>query len=124
MPRSTWSSATETADEVTVRPCEHNWEKRQCTVCQKVCDHGGAEGFDESATTCPYCNAPAVAEAPLNNGEATASSGDLQIYKRPLMQTETAAQNSLLTDVTGDYTINGTQDTALGPVRPLHQRAQ
>ena len=31
------------------------------------CSHGGANGFD--GTNCPYCNAPAVAETALNNGE-------------------------------------------------------
>ena len=108
------SSATETADEVTVRPCEHKWENGKCTVCQKVCDHGGAEGFGESATTCPYCNAPAVAEAALNNGE-----GNRQQRRFANLQTaidadrDGGAEFKLLTDVTGDYTINGTQDTAL-----------
>ena len=108
------SSAAETADEVTVRPCEHKWKNGKCTVCQKVCDHGGAEGFDESATTCPYCNAPAVAEAALNNGE-----GNRQQRRFANLQTaidadrDGGAEFKLLTDVTGDYTINGTQDTAL-----------
>ena len=108
------SNETQTADEVTVRPCEHKWESGKCTVCQKVCDHGGAEGFDESATTCPYCNAPAVAEAALNNGE-----GNRQQRRFANLQTaidadrDGGAEFKLLTDVTGDYTINGTQDTAL-----------
>ena len=36
------------------------------------------------------------------------------ICKRPLTQTDTAAQTlTLLTDVTGDHTIDGTQDTGL-----------
>ena len=78
------------------------------------CPHGGAEGFDESATTCPYCNAPAVAETALNDGE-----GNRQQRRFANLQTaidadrDGGAEFKLLTDVTGDYTINGTQDTAL-----------
>ena len=79
-----------------------------------TCPHGGAEGFDESATTCPYCNAPAVAETALNNGEGSS-------LRRRFANLQTAidadraggAEFKLLTDVTGDYTINGTQNTAL-----------
>ena len=108
------SNKTQTADEVTVRPCEHNWENGKCTVCQKVCDHGGAEGFDKDAATCPYCNAPAVAETALNNGEGNR----LQRRFANLQTAIDADRNGgatlkLLADVTGDYTINGTQDTGL-----------
>ena len=78
------------------------------------CPHGGAEGFDESATTCPYCNAPAVAETALNNGEGSS-------LWRKFANLQTAidadraggAEFKLLTDVTGDYTISGTKDTVL-----------
>ena len=79
-----------------------------------TCPHGGAEGFDESATTCPYCNAPAVAETALNNGEGSS------LWRR-FANLQTAidadraggAECKLLTDVTGDYTIDGTQNTGL-----------
>ena len=78
------------------------------------CPHGGAEGFDNNSTNCPYCNAPAVAETALNNGEGSS------LWRR-FANLQTAidadraggAEFKLLTDVTGDYTIDGTKDTAL-----------
>lgn len=108
------SNKTQTADEVTVRPCEHNWENGKCTVCQKVCDHGGAEGFDKDAATCPYCGVAAVAETALNNGE-----GNRLQRKFADLQTALDADRyggatlKLLADVTGNYTIGGTKDTGL-----------
>ena len=74
------------------------------------CDHGGAEGFDISATTCPDCNAPAVAETALNNGQWRRFA-DLQTAIDA--DRDGGAEFRLLTDVTGDYTIDGTQNTAL-----------
>ena len=74
------------------------------------CDHGGAEGFDISATTCPDCNAPAVAETALNNGQWRRFA-DLQTAIDA--DRDGGAEFRLLTGVTGDYTINGTQDTGL-----------
>ena len=76
------------------------------------CSHGGANGFD--GTNCPYCNAPAVAETALNNGE-----GNRPWRRFADLQTALdadrggGAEFKLLADVTGDYTINGTQDTGL-----------
>ena len=83
-------------------------------VTVSACDHGGAKGFDNSSATCPYCNAPAVAETALNNGEGNR-------LQRRFADLQTAidadrdggAELTLLTDVTGDYTINGTQNTGL-----------
>ena len=78
------------------------------------CSHGGKNGFDNSSATCPYCNAPAVAETALNNGE-----GNRQQRRFADLQTaidadrDGGAKFKLLADVTGDYTINGTQDTGL-----------
>ena len=79
-------------------------------VTVSVCDHGGKNGFDVSSTTCPNCNAPAVAETALNNGQwrrfanlQTAIDADR----------DGGATLELLTDVTGDYTIDGTKDTGL-----------
>ena len=89
-------------------------ESKLYNVTVSACDHGGAEGFDNNSTTCPYCNAPAVAETALNNGE-----GNRQQRRFANLQTaidadrDGGAEFKLLTDVTGDYTINGTQDTAL-----------
>ena len=78
------------------------------------CSHGGKNGFDNNSTTCPYCNAPAVAETSLNNDEGN-------LLQRRFADLQTAldadrgggAEFTLLTDVTGDYTIDGTQNTAL-----------
>ena len=87
---------------------------KTCDLVVKSCTHGGKNGFDETATACPYCGAPAVAETALNNGEG----GGL---RRRFANLQTAldadrgggATLRLLTDVTGDYTIDGTRDTGL-----------
>ena len=89
-------------------------ESKLFNVTVSACDHGGAEGFDISAATCPYCGAPAVAETALNNGE-----GGMLWRRFADLQTAIdadragSAEFKLLTNVTGDYTINGTQNTAL-----------
>ena len=94
-----------------------NYEEGRSTTVEltvSTCDHGGAKGFDESATTCPNCGVAAVAETALNNGE----SGYLW---RRFANLQTAidadrgggAEFKLLTDVTGDYTIDGKQNTGL-----------
>ena len=78
----------------------------------KSCSHGGKNGFDENAAACPYCNALAVAETDLNDGKG----GRL---RRRFANLQTAldadrdggATLRLLTDVTGEYTIDGTRDT-------------
>ena len=83
-----------------------------CDLVVKSCSHGGKNGFD--GTNCPYCNAPAVAETDLNNGEGNR-------LRRRFADLQTAldadrdggAELTLLADVTGDYTIDGTQDTGL-----------
>ena len=83
-----------------------------CDLVIKPCGHGGRNGFD--GTNCPYCNAPAVAETDLNDGE-----GGRQRRRFADLQTAIDADRDggatlqLLADVTGDYTINGTQDTGL-----------
>ena len=85
-----------------------------CDLVIKLCSHGGKNGFDETATACPYCNAPAVAETALNNGE-----GSRLLRRFADLQTALDADRGggatlrLLTDVTGDYTIDGTRDTGL-----------
>ena len=85
-----------------------------CDLVIKPCGHGGRNGFDENATACPYCNAPAVAETALNNGE-----GSRLLRRFANLQTAIDADRDggatlqLLADVTGDYTIDGTQDTGL-----------
>ena len=64
------SSETQTADEVTVRPCKHNWENGKCTVCQKVCDHGSADGKSMTEDPCPTCGMKAAAQVDIT-GSAT-----------------------------------------------------
>lgn len=83
-----------------------------CDLVVKLCSHGGKNGFD--GTNCPYCNAPAVAETALNGSEGSR-------LRRRFANLQTALDAdrdggstlSLLTDVTGDYTINGTRDTGI-----------
>ena len=87
---------------------------KTCDLVVKSCAHGGKNGFDETATACPYCNAPAVAETALNNGE-----GSRLLRRFANLQTaidadrDGGAELTLLADVTGDYTIDGTRDTGL-----------
>lgn len=64
------SNATETADEVTVRPCIHNWVDGKCTVCKKVCDHGSADGSYMTEDPCPTCGMKAAAQVEIT-GSAT-----------------------------------------------------
>ena len=87
---------------------------KTCDLVVKSCAHGGKNGFDNNSTACPYCNAPAVAETGLNNGE-----GNRQQRRFADLQTALDADRdggstlTLLTDVTGDYTIDGTKNTKL-----------
>ena len=85
-----------------------------CDLVVKSCTHGGKNGFDNNSTACPYCGAPAVAETALNHGE-----GNRPWRRFADLQTALDADRDggstlyLLADVTGDYTIDGTQDTGL-----------
>ena len=85
-----------------------------CDLVVKSCSHGGKNGFDKSATTCPYCGAPAVAETALNNGEGSRLQRRFADLQTALdADRDGGAELTLLADVTGDYTIDGTQDTGL-----------
>ena len=64
------SNETQTADEVTVRPCEHKWENGKCTVCQKVCDHGSADGKSMAEDPCPTCGMKAAAQVDITGSDA------------------------------------------------------
>lgn len=64
------SNKTQTADEVTVRPCKHNWENGKCTVCQKVCDHGSADGKSMTEDPCPTCGMKAAAQVDITGSDA------------------------------------------------------
>ena len=64
------SNETQTADEVTVRPCKHKWENGKCTVCQKVCDHGSADGKSMTEDPCPTCGMKAEAQVDITGSDA------------------------------------------------------
>ena len=64
------SNETQTADKVTVRPCEHKWENGKCTVCQKVCDHGSADGKSMTEDSCPTCGMKAAAQVDITGSDA------------------------------------------------------
>ena len=84
-----------------------------CDLVVKLCSHGGKNGFDFGATSCPYCNAPAVAQTALRNveGDPRRNFADLQTALDA--DRDGGSTLSLLTDVTGDYTINGTRNTGI-----------
>lgn len=84
-----------------------------CDLVVKSCAHGGKNGFDENAAACPYCNAPAVAQTALRNveGDPRRNFADLQTALDA--DRDGGSTLSLLTDVTGDYTIDGTQNTGI-----------
>ena len=85
-----------------------------CDLVVKSCSHGGKNGFDNNSTACPYCGAPAVAETALYNGEGNRPwrrFADLQTALDA--DRDGGATLKLLADVTGNYTIDGTQDTGL-----------
>ena len=83
-----------------------------CERLVKLCSHGGKNGFD--GTNCPYCNAPAVAETALNNGEGSRLQRRFADLQTALdADRDGGATLQLLADVTGDYTIDGTKVTGL-----------
>ena len=87
---------------------------KTCDLVVKTCAHGGKNGFDKNATACPYCNAPAVAETALNDGEGNRPQRRFANLQTALdADRDGGAKLTLLADVTGDYTIDGTQDTGL-----------
>ena len=98
------SNKTQTADEVTVRPCKHNWENGKCTVCQKVCDHGSADGKFMTEDPCPTCGMKAAAQVDITGSDAKyfLTFSDALVY---------ATQNNgctlkLLANVTDPVSIN------------------
>lgn len=85
-----------------------------CDLVVKSCSHGGKNGFDESATACPYCGAPAVAETTLYNDDGSRLQRRFADLQTALdADRDGGATLYLLTDVTGDYTIDGTKVTGL-----------
>ena len=93
------SSETQTADEVTVRPCEHNWENGKCTVCQKVCDHGSADGKSMTSDPCQTCGMKAAAQVDITGSDAKyfPSFTDALVYATK----NNGCTLKLLADVTG-----------------------
>ena len=89
-------------------------DSQTCDLVVKSCSHGGKNGFDNNSTACPYCGAPAVAETALNHGEGNRLQRRFADLQTALdADRDGGATLKLLADVTGDYTINGTQDTGL-----------
>ena len=87
---------------------------RLCNVTVSACDHGGKNGFDNNSTACPYCNAPAVAETTLYNDDGSRLQRRFANLQTALdADRDGGAELTLLADVTGDYTINGTKVTGL-----------
>ena len=85
-----------------------------CDLVVKLCSHGGKSGFDENATACPYCNAPAVAQTALKKGEYDRLWRNFANLQDALdADRDGGATLQLLADVTGDYTIDGTKVTGL-----------
>ena len=85
-----------------------------CDLVVKLCSHGGKNGFDKNAATCPNCNAPAVAQTALKKGEYDRLWRNFANLQDALdADRDGGATLQLLTDVTGDYTIDGTQDTGI-----------
>ena len=85
-----------------------------CDLVVKSCSHGGKNGFDKNAATCPNCNAPAVAQTALKKGEYDRLWRNFANLQDALdADRDGGAELTLLADVTGDYTIDGTQDTGL-----------
>ena len=85
-----------------------------CDLVVKSCSHGGKNGFDNNSTACPYCGAPAVAETALNHGDGNRPQRRFADLQTALdADRDGGAELTLLADVTGDYTIDGTQDTGL-----------
>ena len=102
-----------TEDVIVVAHTHSVGENNKC-ACGFSCTHGGTNGLDENATACPYCNALAVAETDLNDGDGGCRRrrfADLQTAIDADRDGGTTLQ--LLADVTGDYTIDGTRDTRL-----------
>lgn len=87
---------------------------KTCDLVVKSCSHGGKNGFDGSFATCPYCGVAAVAETALNHGEGSRLQRRFADLQTALdADRDGGAILYLLADVTGDYTIDGTQDTGL-----------
>ena len=87
---------------------------KTCDLVVKSCSHGGKNGFDENAAACPYCNALAVAETALYNSEGNRPQRRFANLQTAIdADRDGGAELTLLADVTGNYTIDGTKVTGL-----------
>ena len=81
----------------------------------KSCDHGGANGFDINSLKCPDCGAPAVAYTQLNLPESAGNSWRNFADLQAALDADRVGSSvvGLLTDVSGEYTIDGSTDTGI-----------
>ena len=77
------------------------------------CSHGGANGFDINALTCPYCGAPAVAQTALTGVSVNPWRNFANLQDALDATRDGGSTLRLLANVTGDYTIDGTQTTGI-----------
>ena len=77
------------------------------------CDHGGTAGFAYDAGSCPYCGAPAVAMTALKNVEGNPWRQFADLQDALDADRDGGSVLRLLTDVSGDYTIDGTKNTGI-----------
>ena len=79
------------------------------------CDHNGANGFDYTSDTCPYCGAPAVVYTQLNLPESAGNPWRKFADLQAALDSDRVGGSvvRLLADVSGEYTISGTTYTGL-----------
>lgn len=77
------------------------------------CDHGGVNGFDMNSLKCPYCGAPAVAQTALTGVEGNPWRNFAELQTALDAQRDGGSVLRLLTEVSGEYTVDGTQTTGL-----------
>ena len=84
-----------------------------CDLVVKACDHNGTNGFDINALTCPYCGAPAVAQTALTGVSGNPWRNFANLQDALDATRDGGSTLRLLANVTGDYTIDGTQTTGI-----------
>ncbi len=77
------------------------------------CDHNGTNGFDINALTCPDCGAPAVAQTALTGVSGNPWRNFANLQDALDATRDGGSTLRLLANVTGDYTIDGTQTTGI-----------
>lgn len=87
--------------------------KVQDGVTVSECDHNGANGFDSNAASCPTCGANAVAQTALKNVEGNPWRNFADLQTAINADRDSGSTFRLLTDVTGNYTIDSSQNTEI-----------